>query len=252
MAQRPERVLAPNAGPMTLDGTNTWVLPGAGPAVVIDPGPDDEHHRAAVLGACPEGVALVLLTHHHHDHTDGVAALVAATGAEVRAVRPDLSSGRPLVDGEQLALDGGRLTVLHVPGHTSDSTAFLLSGRGGPWLLTGDTVLGRGTSVVADPDGDLADYLASLERLSQVVAEQQVQQLLPGHGPVVEHPGVVLADYLRHREQRLEQVRRACGAGARTAAEVVALVYGSLEPTLHEAATASVRAQLRYLAGSGA
>ncbi|MVA76922.1 MBL fold metallo-hydrolase [Auraticoccus sp. F435] len=244
---QPLRVLAPNAGPMTLDGTNTWVLLDRGPAVVVDPGPADEAHLDAVLGACPDGVGLVLLTHHHADHTDAVPGLVARTGAPVRAVRPSLCSAAPLTDGERLQLPGGVLQVLHVPGHTSDSAAFLLSTPDGRWLLTGDTVLGRGTTVIAHPDGDLTDYLGSLQRLRRVVEEERVAELLPGHGPVRGRPAEVLEEYLRHREERLEQVRAARAAGALTPEEVVAAVYGDLEPTLAGAALRSVRAQLDHL-----
>ncbi|WP_233494071.1 MBL fold metallo-hydrolase [Desertihabitans brevis] len=246
------RVLAPNPGPMTLEGTNTWVLqPDSGPAVVVDPGPADDAHLDTVVGACPEGVGTVLLTHHHADHLDGVPGLVRRTGAPVRAVRADLSSADPLDDGEVLTWPGLAVEVLHVPGHTSDSAAFLLDAGDGPRLLTGDTVLGRGTSVIAHPDGDLTAYLASLERLQQVVGERGVVELLPGHGPVVGRPAEVVASYREHRQQRLAEVRAAVAAGARTPEEVVRRVYGELEPTLHQAALRSARAQLAHLGVPG-
>ncbi|SDD11162.1 MBL fold metallo-hydrolase [Auraticoccus monumenti] len=246
------RVLAPNPGPMTLEGTNTWVLgAGSGPAVVVDPGPDDEGHLDAVASACPDGVATIVLTHHHHDHVEGVAGLVQRTGAQVRAVRHDLCTGPVLRDGDRLDVPAGTLEVLLVPGHTSDSLALLLDDPAGTVLLSGDTVLGRGTTVIAHPDGHLQDYLDSLRRLQQVVRERKVVRVLPGHGPEVERPAEVLAEYLRHRLDRLEQVRSARAGGASTAEEVVAAVYGPLEPVLHGAALRSVRAQLQHLDSDG-
>lgn len=240
------RVLAPNPGPMTLTGTNTWVLGAdAGPALVVDPGPEDAVHLDALLAACPAGVGTIVLTHHHHDHVDLVPALVQRTGARVRAVDPDLSDDDPLPDGAELAHPGGRLEVVRVPGHTADSIALL--GRAEGVLLTGDTVLGEGPSVIAHPDGDLGDYLTSLVRLQDLVARLGVTRLLPGHGPECDRPGEVLDALLHHREERLRQVRDAVAAGARTADDVVAAVYGGLEPTLAEAARRSAQAQLHHL-----
>jgi len=262
-------VLAPNAGPMTLDGTNTWVLgvPGAGPAVVVDPGPDDEVHLRRVLDAAAEhgGVGLVVLTHHHADHTAGARRLAALAGGArpvpVRAADPALQAGGAagtpgLDDGAELALPGGRLVVVAAPGHTRDSLCLLLetpgdgspASPGGCQLLTGDTVLGRGTSVVAHPEGDLGAYLATLERLSAVVRDHGVTALLPGHGPLLGEPAPVLAQYAAHRRERLEQVRRAAAGGARTAAEVVRAVYPGLAEELRPAAERSSAAALVALA----
>ncbi|WP_299035984.1 MBL fold metallo-hydrolase [uncultured Pseudokineococcus sp.] len=253
-------MLAPNPGPMTLDGTNTWVLgaPGAGPAVVVDPGPDDEAHLRRVLEAASGqgGVGLVVLTHRHADHSAGARRFAAlAGGPPVRAADPALQGGAAagtpgLADGDELALAGGRLVVVAAPGHTADSVCLLLEAPGGPpLLLTGDTVLGRGTSVVAHPDGDLRAYLATLERLSAVVAGRAVAALLPGHGPLPGEPGAVLARYAAHRRERLAQVRRAVAGGARTAADVVAVVYPGLAEDLRPAAERSTRAALAALAG---
>ncbi len=261
-------VLAPNPGPMTLDGTNTWLLgaPGAGGCVVVDPGPDDAAHRAAVRGAAAEhgGVALVLLTHHHLDHSAGARAVAAAASREgapvvVRAAdpalcrSPDGAAPAPLVDGEVVAVPGGRLHVLGTPGHTRDSVCLLLEADAGgePLLLTGDTVLGRGTSVVAHPDGDLAAYLASLGRLAEEVSEAQVRRLLPGHGPVRDEALDVLVGYLAHRRERLAQVRAAVAAGARTAEEVVAAVYPGLADDLVAPAVRSTAAALAVVAADG-
>ena len=261
-------VLAPNPGPMTLDGTSTWLLgdPGAGPCVVVDPGPDDAAHRAAVLAAAAEhgGVALVLLTHHHLDHSAGARDLAAAAAAEgvpvvVRAAdpalcwSPDGATPAALVDGEVVAVPGGRLHVLLTPGHTRDSVCLLLEPDAGgePLLLTGDTVLGRGTSVVAHPDGDLAAYLGSLGRLVEEVAEARVLRLLPGHGPVRDDALGVLLGYLSHRHERLAQVRAAVAAGARTPEEVVAAVYPDLAADLVAPAVRSTAAALVVVAADG-
>jgi glyoxylase-like metal-dependent hydrolase (beta-lactamase superfamily II) len=147
---------------MTLNGTNTWLLgdPAAGPVVVVDPGPDDDGHRQAILAAAGAGVAVVVLTHRHADHSAGAAALAVAAGCSVRAVDPALRipAGAALADGDALVLPGGTLRVLATPGHTADSCCLLLTGDDGvARLLTGDTVLGRGTTVIAEPDGHLGD-----------------------------------------------------------------------------------------------
>jgi len=245
-------VLADNSGPMTLDGTNTWLVsaPGSTRAVVIDPGPDDEKHLAAVLAAADErGLQVVstLLTHGHLDHSAGARRFAELSGSEVRALDPaHRYGGAGLHDGEVLDLDGLRLEVVATPGHTTDSLSFLLPELQA--LLTGDTVLGRGTAVIAYPDGRLGEYLASLARMRDVCGAAGVNRLLPGHGPVLPRPAEVLDGYLTHREARLEQVRQAVAAGATTAPEVVAAVYTDLvDPVLKAAAELSVLAQLDYL-----
>ena len=245
-------VLAPNPGPMTLEGTNSWLLgdPAAGPVVVVDPGPDDPGHRARLLGAAPHGVAAVLLTHRHADHSAGAPTLAAAVpGCPVRAVDPAFRHGDgALGDGDVLAVPGARLRVVTTPGHTADSCSVLLTGDDGDVrLLTGDTVLGRGTTVIAAPDGDLGAYLGSIDRLAALVAAEGVTELLPGHGPRVGDPQERLAAYRQHREERLEQVRRALREGARGVQQVVDRVYGDVEVAVRPAAEQSVRAQLRHL-----
>ena len=248
-------VLAPNPGPMTLDGTNTWLLtaPGAGRGVVIDPGPDDEPHLRAVLAAAAERdvrVTQVLLTHHHFDHAAGARRFAELTGAPVRALDPAHTLGaQGLVGGEVIEIDGLRVEVVATPGHTGDSLCFVLPEQRA--VLTGDTVLGRGTTVVAHPDGRLVDYLASLARLEALAADRELEQVLPGHGPVLAVPDVapveVVRFYLRHRRERLDQVRLAVAAGARTAIEVVERVYTDVPREVWPAAELSVRAQLDYL-----
>ena len=236
---------------MTLDGTNTWLIsaPGSNAGIVIDPGPDDERHLTAVLQAAEDrGVRVVstLLTHGHLDHSAGARRFAQRSGSEVRALDPaHRYGGEGLVDGEVIELDGLRLEVVTTPGHTTDSLSFLLPGLRA--LLTGDTVLGRGTAVIAHPDGRLGEYLTSLTRLRNLCTSTKVDLLLPGHGPVLAQPADVLQGYLTHREARLDQVRQAVAAGARTAPEVVALVYVDVDPSLHWAAELSVRAQLDYL-----
>jgi len=233
-------LLAPNPGPMTLDGTNSWVLraPGEPTCMVVDPGPLSEPHLAA-LAAAGE-VTTILLTHGHADHSEGAARLAALTGAAVRASDPAHRLGEQgLADGDVVAQAGLELRVLATPGHTADSLSFTLDDA----VLTGDTVLGRGTTVVAHPDGVLADYLHSLERL-QELGERTV---LPGHGPELPAAGAAAERYLAHRRERLGQVRAAVAAGADTPRAVVEVVYADVDRALWPAAELSVRAQLAYL-----
>ncbi|WP_313407049.1 MBL fold metallo-hydrolase [Aeromicrobium sp.] len=240
-------ILADNPGIMTLDGTNTWILrePGAGRSVVVDPGPDIAEHIDAVVAAAGD-VALVLFTHHHWDHTDALERIVTATGAPTRAISAEYTrDADPLRDGETITVDGLVIDVVAAPGHTRDSVAFVLPQDRA--LLTGDMVLGTGTTVVAHPDGALGPYLESIRRFRSLVADGTVETILPGHGPVVADPAAVLDYYLSHREERLEQVRTAVAAGAQTAREVVETVYADVDPVLWDAAELSVRAQLDHL-----
>jgi glyoxylase-like metal-dependent hydrolase (beta-lactamase superfamily II) len=249
------RVLAANPGPMTLDGTNTWILraPGASSAVVVDPGPLLTDHLQAVLDAVASAgctVEVVLLTHGHLDHSEGAAWFASRADCGVRSVDPTFRlppSERGFAEGDVITAGELRIEVLPTPGHTSDSVCFWLPQDGS--LLTGDTVLGRGTSVVAHPDGALGPYLDSLNRLRAFAASSAgVRRLLPGHGPVIDDPTGVLAFYLEHRQERLDQVRAAVAAGATTPQAVVERVYAEVDPILWPAAERSVRAQLDYLA----
>ncbi len=233
-------VLAPNPGPMTLEGTNTWILraPGNEQVVVIDPGPLHEQHLQAV--AAQGRVDVVLLTHGHHDHSAGARRLAELTGAAVRALDPAQRLGDEGLDEGDVVVAGGlEIRVLATPGHSSDSLCFALPDA----VLTGDTILGRGTTVVAHPDGVLADYLTSLQRL----LEMGERTLLPGHGPELPSAGTVAQAYLDHRQQRLDQVRAAVEAGATTPREVVEVVYADVDRGLWFAAEMSVRAQLEFL-----
>ena len=238
-------VLAPNPGPMTLEGTNTWVLraPGESDCLVVDPGPLHEGHLAEVAAA--GRVTAVLLTHGHLDHSEGARRFAELTGAPVRALDPAHRLGdEGLGEGDVIALAGVELRVLATPGHTSDSLSFVVTGPDGSTaVLTGDTILGRGTTVVAHPDGVLGDYLASLSRL----AELGEMTVLPGHGPELASAGAAAQHYLRHRKTRLKQVRAAVEAGASSASEVVERVYADVDRALWPAATLSVLAQLEHL-----
>ena len=237
-------VLAPNPGPMTLDGTNSWLLRAAGRSgcVVVDPGPLDEAHLQRLTA---RDVELVLVTHGHFDHTESVDRMVELTGAPVRGKDPQwCRGGEPLTAGEVVEAAGLSLTVVPAPGHTADSVAFAVGGDE-PGVLTGDTVLGRGTTVVTWPDGDLGDYLESLRRL----AAYGSVPVLPGHGPTLSDCAAAAKFYLAHRLDRLDQVRAALADGASTAAEVVAVVYADVDRGLWPAAEMSVRAQLAYLTG---
>jgi glyoxylase-like metal-dependent hydrolase (beta-lactamase superfamily II) len=225
---------------MTLDGTNTWILraPDSQACVVIDPGPLEEEHLAMVASCGP--VATILLTHGHYDHSEGAARLAELTRAPVRALDAAHRLGdEGLGEGDVVAAAGLEIRVAATPGHSSDSLSFVLPDA----VLTGDTILGRGTTVVAHPDGVLADYLTSLRRLRELGDVI----VLPGHGPELPSAGVVAEQYLAHREQRLEQVRHARAAGATTAREVVEIVYADVDRALWPAATMSVLAQLEYL-----
>jgi glyoxylase-like metal-dependent hydrolase (beta-lactamase superfamily II) len=239
-------VLAPNPSEMTLDGTNTWVLrePGGARSLVIDPGPEDERHLRRVAEVAGP-VALVLLTHGHPDHAEGARTFASLVGGvPVRALDPALRLGdEGLAEGDVVELDGLELRVMQTPGHTPDSLTFWLPADQA--VLTGDTVLGRGTTVVHR----LGDYLASLDRLRAMAEGTRV--ILPGHGAKLDDPVGALDYYIAHRRERLQQVEDALAAGARTAREVVERVYVDVDRSLWPVAEASVRAQLDYLAERG-
>jgi glyoxylase-like metal-dependent hydrolase (beta-lactamase superfamily II) len=250
--ERARCVLAPNADVMTLDGTNTWVLrePGATRSVVVDPGPLVDAHLDAVASYAGE-VAVVLLTHGHLDHSEAARAFAERMGCGVRALDPGQRLGSEgLVDGDVVEVDGLEVRVVGTPGHTSDSLSFVLPAERA--VLTGDTVLGRGTTVVAHPDGQLGAYLSSLHRLRALAESEGLASVWPGHGPVLPDPVAVLDGYLAHRAERLEQVREAVATLRGTPADelpraVVERVYADVDPVLWGAAELSVRAQLDHL-----
>lgn len=243
-------LLCDNPGMLTLEGTNTWVLrvPGSEQCVVVDPGPDDEEHLRRVAGVGE--VLATLLTHGHADHAAGAKRFAELTGSPVLAVDPAHRLGSEgLAEGDVIAAAGVEIRVLATPGHTADSVSMVLGGDGERGsVLTGDTVLGRGTTVIAPPDGALGPYLDSLRALGELPDGTSV---LPGHGPELSDAPAVARQYLAHRAQRLDQVR---GAVAQMGAEVtprqvVELVYSDVDRALWPAAEWSVRAQLDYLRG---
>lgn len=246
-------LLCDNPGLLTLEGTNTWVLRGAGTdeMVVVDPGPDDEGHieRLAALGPIP----LVLISHRHTDHTGGIDRITELSGAVVRSVGSGFlrGMGGPLTDGEVIDAAGLRITVMATPGHTADSVCFLVDDVRGAGsddegaVLTADTILGRGTTVIDREDGDLGDYLETLHRLRGLGH----RTVLPGHGPELDDIEAVSEMYLAHRQQRLDQVRAAlCELGDGVSSrEVVEHVYTDVDEKLWDTAEWSVQAQLDYL-----
>ncbi len=260
--ERARCVLAPNANLMTLDGTNTWILrePGAARSVVVDPGPADESHLDRLAELAGE-VGVVLLTHHHLDHSEAAREFAQRMGCGVRALDPEHRlGGEGLADGDVVEVDGLELRVVGTPGHTADSLSFVLPAEGA--VLTGDTVLGRGTTVVAHPDGQLGAYLDSLDRLHALAESREIGTILPGHGPVIDDALSALDHYLAHRAERLAQVEAAV-AGLRERPQregigdhdlprrVVEIVYADVDPVLWGAAELSVRAQLAHLADRG-
>jgi glyoxylase-like metal-dependent hydrolase (beta-lactamase superfamily II) len=193
-------------------------------------------------------VGVVLLTHGHLDHSEGARELAERLRCGVRALDPAHRLGSEgLQGGDVVSVDGLEVRVVSTPGHTSDSLSFLVPAEGA--VLTGDTVLGRGTTVVAHPDGRLGAYLDSLERLHALAAAQEARVVWPGHGPVVPDALEVLDRYLAHRSERLEQVREALRVLGPEASprQVVEHVYVDVDPVLWGAAELSVRAQLEYL-----
>jgi glyoxylase-like metal-dependent hydrolase (beta-lactamase superfamily II) len=256
-------VLAPNPSLMTLDGTNTWLVaePGSAAVIVVDPGPDDTGHLDRIAAAAEQAgqrIEQIVLTHGHADHSAGARRLAELTGAPVLAVDPTYRRpGRPpglppgaegLRPGGTVRAGGCELAVIETPGHTRDSVCLLLEADGA--LLTGDTVLGRGTTVIAG-DGSLSDYLRSLDRLRALADEARLRALLPGHGPMLADPAGTLDSYIAHRAERLAAVSAALDAGATTVPDLVARVYTDVDPALWPFAEWSVRATLSYLAERG-
>lgn len=236
------RVLAPNPGPFTLEGTNTWVV-GSGPVLVIDPGPDDPRHLEAVLERAGS-IEAILLTHHHPDHAPGASRLGQMAAAPVMAASP-AGRERALEDGMAVDAAGVSLRVVAAPGHTPDHLVFFA--RDARALFTGDAVLGRGTSVIDPPEGDLAAYLGSLRAMQDLGP----RVIYPGHGPVVTDPATTLREYVEHRRQREEQVLAALRDGARTPEEMVPSIYAGYPAELFPAAARSVLAHLIKLEQEG-
>lgn len=232
MALDVERLTANNPSPMTLEGTNTYVV-GGDPAIVIDPGPDDEGHIEAVRAAAERrgGIGTVLLTHRHGDHSDGVASL------GVEPTRP--------ADGDWV----GGLKALSTPGHADDHLCLLLpsgTDRGGPYAcFTGDLILGAGSTIVGPRDmgGSLRDYMSSLRRLQAL----DLTVLYPGHGPQIEDPQGKIAEYLAHRQEREDRLVAAIEGGERSRAALLAVVWDDVPEQLRGAAEIAMQAHLEKL-----
>jgi glyoxylase-like metal-dependent hydrolase (beta-lactamase superfamily II) len=248
------RIVAPNPGPFTGAGTNTYLV-GIDEVAVIDPGPDDKRHIDAIIGASMrERVRWVLLTHTHPDHVPGTARLVKATGAEVLAygkrLDKDTSVAPDRVIGEGDAVEGTEfsLQVLHTPGHAPNHLAFLLEEE--RVLFTGDTVLDGMYSVVNPArGGDMAVYLATLARFEKL----RVSRLAPGHGDAIDDPKARVQDYLAHRVARERQILRVLQRGPARVADIVTELYSrqELHPKLVEAAGSQVHAHLLKLKAEG-
>jgi glyoxylase-like metal-dependent hydrolase (beta-lactamase superfamily II) len=242
------RVLAPNAGMMSLDGTNTYVIHGDGEAAVLDPGPADPGHLACVQRAIGDAACRwILVTHHHVDHAEGALPWAQQLGATVCAARPAVAGrdGRVLADGDQVALAGTSVTAVATPGHTGDHLAFRLESGA---VLAGDHVLGRGTSVVTYPEGDLLAYLESLRR----VLDLGPSALYPGHGPELrDDPTAVIEYYLAQRVFREQQIVAVLRDGPSDVRTIVARVYADVDPALHASAEQSTRAAVEKMRAEG-
>jgi glyoxylase-like metal-dependent hydrolase (beta-lactamase superfamily II) len=235
------RVLAPNPSVYTLDGTNTWVI-GTDPSIVVDPGPPDPGHVEQIQADAGE-VSAVLVTHDHEDHGEGAVAFGELVGAPVYAWR--LKGSTRLTDGARFTAGAAELVAVHGAGHSPDHVAFFEPTERA--LFTGDTVVGRGTSFIDPPEGDLGRYLQTLRRM----LELRPRTIYPGHGPVRTDAEVVLRDYLAHREKREAEVLAGLDAGDRTVRDLVARIYASYPAEVHDLAARTVTAHLLKLEHDG-
>ena len=221
------RVRAGNPSPLTLEGTNTYVVG----AWVVDPGPDDPHHLDAVMKAATDGIEGVVLTHGHADHSAAAGPLAERAGGDVPVLRPG--------GGDQ----AGPFSALGTPGHSADSVCLLL----GRVCFSGDTVLGEGSVFISPGEGSLAAYLDSLRELRSL----ELEVLCPGHGPYVWDPAAKLDEYISHRLERERLLIEALAAGARTEAELLDHAWADAPPGLRPAAIQTLRAHLEKLSAEG-
>ena len=248
------RVLAANPSPFTFTGTQTYLV-GTAEIAVIDPGPDLPEHVDAILGATQgETIAAILCTHTHRDHSPASRALAAATGAPIVGCAPlaieddgpradaafdfDYAPNRVLADGEAVDGAGWTLRAVATPGHTSNHLCFALEGSG--VLFTGDHVMGWSTTVIAPPDGDMADYMRSLDLLLR----RADTSYHPAHGPAIDRPQSHVRALIAHRRMREKQILTKLGEGEGHIPALVAAMYRDLDPRLHAAAGRSVLAHL--------
>ena len=258
------RIIARNPSPFTLHGTGTYVL-GRGNVAVIDPGPADPAHIAAlVAGLQGERITHVFVTHTHLDHSPGCRLLARHTNARIYGYGPH-GAGRLEADalveegadlefqpdqrvghGERIEGDGWSLECVHTPGHTSNHCCYALDRAGA--LFTGDHVMGWSTSIVSPPDGNMADYLASLALL----LERDDPIYWPAHGPAVENPKTLVRAFIAHRQERERQILDCVGRGLRRIADMVPAMYGDLPEFMHPAAARSTLAAVEHLVARGA
>jgi glyoxylase-like metal-dependent hydrolase (beta-lactamase superfamily II) len=257
------RIVAPNPGLMTGPGTNTYLI-GDGPVAVVDPGPKDDAHLAAICAAATDGVRWILVTHTHMDHAPLAAQLKAVTGAEVLAFGRaperqfpgldshdnDFAPDRLLGDGDSVDVGELRVAAVFTPGHTSNHLCFEITGTG--LLFSGDHVMSGSTVVIGPPDGDMTQYLESLE----LIRRRELRRIAPGHGPMIDDPAAVLDDYLVHRRERERQVLAALPSALAdpagiTTEQIVKQLYVDVPERLYPVARFSVWAHLRKLADEG-
>jgi glyoxylase-like metal-dependent hydrolase (beta-lactamase superfamily II) len=246
------RIVCHNPGMMTGPGTNTYLV-GIDEIAVIDPGPGDPAHLDAIAGCGGDRIRWILLTHTHEDHSPGAVGLKKRTGAEILAFAPGTGKGKvrldgTLGDGAVIEATEFHLTALHTPGHASNHLCYLLNEE--RTLFTGDHIMQGSTVVIGPPDGDMAAYLASLERLKTI--RPRLKAIAPGHGHVIEDPIAVIDEYIEHRIARERQVLDALRRrGTTTIAQLVEDIYADVAPELHPVAQRTVWAHLRKLADEG-
>lgn len=241
------RIVAPNPGIMTLAGTNTYLV-GIDEIAVIDPGPDDESHLDAIAGCGGDRIRWIICTHTHPDHSPGAAGLKERTGAEVMAFKSKdgLKVDRRIGDGFRLEATEFRLRAVHTPGHSSIHLCFFLEEE--RLLFAGDHIMEGATPVIRPPDGDMAVYLESLEKIRKL----RLRSIAPGHGHLIEDPNKVIDHYLEHRRDREKQVLAAVAdAGTTKVDAIVKQVYTDVPDDLHPIARYTVHAHLLKLAAEG-
>lgn len=236
-------ITAPNAGPLTLDGTNTWLV---GETTVIDPGPEIAQHVDAIAAALPN-LATILITHRHADHAPAAIPLAKRTGAQIAApagVLDDADVALRIAGGETIDSGDGLLTVIATPGHTNEHVCFLSSDGD---LFTGDTILGSGTTAIFPPDGDMRLYLESLALLRRL----EPKTIYPAHGPVRHDATALIDEYIAHRLERERAIAEAIAAGAADVRAIRATVYPDLDPRLELAAEVQIAAHVIKLVEDG-
>ena len=251
------RVIANNPGPFTFTGTGTYLV-GRGEIAVIDPGPADPQHISAILDAAAgDSITHILVTHRHIDHSPGCELLKARCGAETWAFEPPPTGengfgldaafvpDHTISDGAIISSDQWQLECLHTPGHSSDHLSFYLASENA--LFCGDVVMGWSTTIVSPPDGNMSEYMASLQRLMKRTEEIYY----PTHGAPIKDPQIYVDKLYEHRRERENQVISCVSEGANTLDAMVSFVYADLDPSMYGAASRSLLATVEYLVDSG-